>query len=109
MTIARRGHALRTVRIRGDAAAQSGFDRGQVVPLHVVCIAAKVLGWELPVARHDPLMGRDDFDAAFASVNECVDVPRHFAKVFAQRGSARVERREPEPFVTLQLRHRNQA
>jgi hypothetical protein len=52
-------------------------------------IATKVLGGELPVARHYPLMGSDDLDAALATVENASRY--HFPEVFAQRRRVRVK------------------
>ena len=92
-----------------DAAAEPDLDAGQVVPLDVVGVAAEILGGELPIARHDPFMGRDDLDAAFAPVDEGVEIPGHLAEILAQRRRLGIEGGEPESLVTLQLRNGDQA
>ena len=109
MAVAGRDHPLRALRVRRDAAAEPDLDGGQMVPLDMVGVAAEVLGGELPVAGHDPFVGRDDLDAALAPVDERIDVPGHLAEILAQRRRLGIEGGEPEPLVALQLRHRYQA
>src|SRR3954452_24801010 len=109
MTIAGRDHPLLAVRIGRNAAAEGDLDGGQMVPLHMVRVTAEILGRELPVARHDPFMGREDLDAALAPVDETVDVPGHLAQIVTERRRLWIEGGEPEPLVTIQLRDRYEA
>jgi hypothetical protein len=51
----------------------------------------------------------DDFDAAFSTVEEHVEVPRHLTEVFKQRRCIRIERGEEQALVALQLSDRDEA
>jgi hypothetical protein len=55
-----------------------------MAPLHMIEITAKVFGGELPIARHYPLMGADDLDAALATVEKRIQIPGHFPEVFSR-------------------------
>ena len=80
-----------------------------MAPGNVVGVAAEILGRELPVARHDPFMGRDDLDPALAPVDKGVEIPRHLAEIIAQRRRLGIEGGEPQPLVIVELRHRREA
>src|SRR5438105_332692 len=72
--------------------------------------AAEILGRELPIARHDPFVNAaDHLDAALAPVEEGVEVPAHLAEILAQGRRRRIEAREEEPFVLVELRDRHEA
>src|SRR5437588_4692046 len=77
--------------------------------MHVVGVAAEILGREFPVAWHDPFVGGDDLDAALAAIDEGVEIPGHLAEVIEERRRVRVEGGEPEALVLIELRHGREA
>ncbi len=108
MAVARRHHMAGGVGFCRHPGAERGLDRREMAPRHMVGVAAEILGGELPVARHDPFMRRDDLDAALAPVDEGVDIPGHLAEIVEQRRRSRVECREEQPFVAVELRDRDE-
>src|SRR5215469_1174358 len=81
-----------------------------ITPRGVVAVAAKIFGRKFPVARHDPFVhAADDLDAALATVEERIQVPRHLAEILAQRRCLRVKGGEQQSLVAVELRHRGEA
>jgi hypothetical protein len=73
----------------------------------VVCVAGEILGGELPVAGHDPLLhSAQDFRAALtpvATVQERVEMNLHAAQVLGERRRRLVPRRPDGALVVHQL------
>src|SRR5207244_1513087 len=98
------------VRLDAEIAARSDLHGGEMAPMHVIAVATEILGRELPIAWHDPFVhAADDLDAAFAAIEEGVEVPAHLAEILAQRRRLGIEGGEPEALVIVELRHRHQA
>src|SRR5258708_6719004 len=81
-----------------------------MAPRHVVCVAAEILGREFPIAWHDPFVhAANDFDAAFAAVEEGIQIPGHLPQILAQWRRLRVKGGKQQALVIVQLRHRVEA
>ena len=90
---------------RGRPRAERRLDCRKMAPFHMIEIAAKVFGGELPVARHYPLIGADNLDAPLAAVEKRIQIPGHFPEIFAQRRRLRVKGGKQQSLVAVQLRH----
>src|SRR6516162_6454208 len=85
-------------------------DRRKMAPRHVVGVAGEVFGGEFPIAGDDPFMhAADDLDAAFATIEENVQIPGYLPEILAQRRRLRVESGEQQSLVAVQLRHQLEA
>src|SRR5215469_7811907 len=104
--VARRHRAAGLVRLDAEISSRPGLHRRKMAPVHVVTVTGEVLGRKLPVARHDPFMNAaDQLDAAVAAVEEQIEIPGHLAEILAQRRRLRIEGREIQPLVVIELRH----
>src|SRR6516164_8143638 len=106
------GRQRRSQGVWNDAeiAARTGLNRREVAPADVIAVAAKILGRQLPIARHNPFVhAADDLDAAFSAVEERIEIPGHLPQIFAQWRRLSVKGREVQSFVIVQLRHWGQS
>lgn len=74
----------------------------------MVAGAAEILRRGLPVGVQYPPVGSDHLRAPFPAVQQGIQVPGHIAQVLQERRGFGVEGRENQPFVGVQLSHRNQ-
>ena len=98
--VAGRNHGALSRGAGPKVAAEPGGDGGQVAPAGMIAVAAEILGRHLPVGRDGPLVDAANYlHAAFAPVEEHVQVPRGVAQVVEQRRSIGVESGEDQPLV----------
>ena len=83
------------------------FPRRSVSRSDVVAVAAEVFRGGFPVGVDHPALRPADFCAAFAAIEQDVQIPGHVAEILAQGWRVLVESGKDQPLVTIHLRHRD--
>src|SRR5690348_18422534 len=76
---------------------------------NVIAVAAEIFRRGLPVSIEQPTVRTADFGSACAAIEKNIEIPGHIAQILGQLWRVRVECREDEAFVAVDLCDWNQS